>query len=158
MSTPPTPPSRNVDRRRRPAARAFTVFTERDRHLVKPREHNLLEAPTSPRWCSSRASAATIYDRGTDGSECRWARVLAYEPPDRVVFSWDINPHWQIETDPEQPARSRCASSPRRPTAPASSSSTATSTATATAGRRCATPSASPDGWALYLERYADLV
>ena len=42
-----------------------------------------------------------IYDRGEDGSECRWARVLAYEPPDRVVFSWDISPHWQLETDPD---------------------------------------------------------
>jgi uncharacterized protein YndB with AHSA1/START domain len=26
--------------------------------------------------------------------------VLAYEPPDRLVISWDINPQWQIETDP----------------------------------------------------------
>ena len=43
-----------------------------------------------------------IYDRGVDGSECHWARVLAYEPPDRVVFSWDISPHWQIETDLEK--------------------------------------------------------
>ena len=42
-----------------------------------------------------------IYDRGVDGSECRWARILAYEPPDRVVFSWDISPQWQIETDPD---------------------------------------------------------
>jgi rhodanese-related sulfurtransferase len=25
--------------------------------------------------------------------------VLAYEPPHRVVISWDINPHWQIETN-----------------------------------------------------------
>jgi hypothetical protein len=25
--------------------------------------------------------------------------VLAYDPPDRVVFSWDINPMWQIEAD-----------------------------------------------------------
>src|SRR5690606_13286451 len=41
-----------------------------------------------------------VYDRGVDGSECRWARVLAYEPPDRVVISWDINPRWQVETDP----------------------------------------------------------
>lgn len=40
-----------------------------------------------------------IYDRGVDGSECRWARVLAYEPPDRVVFTWDIGPQWQLETD-----------------------------------------------------------
>ena len=42
-----------------------------------------------------------IYDRGEDGSECRWARVLAYEPPDRVVFSWDIGVQWQLEADPE---------------------------------------------------------
>ena len=41
-----------------------------------------------------------LYDRGVDGSECRWARVLAYEPPERVVFSWDIDPQWQIVTDP----------------------------------------------------------
>jgi uncharacterized protein YndB with AHSA1/START domain len=25
--------------------------------------------------------------------------VLAYEPPDRVVISWDISPRWSIETD-----------------------------------------------------------
>ena len=36
-----------------------------------------------------------------DGSECRWARVLAFEPPHRLLFSWDISPQWQLETDPE---------------------------------------------------------
>jgi uncharacterized protein YndB with AHSA1/START domain len=41
-----------------------------------------------------------VYDRGVDGSECRWARVLAYEPPERVVISWDINLQWQLEGDP----------------------------------------------------------
>jgi uncharacterized protein YndB with AHSA1/START domain len=29
----------------------------------------------------------------------QWARVLVYEPPNRVVISWDINPQWRIETD-----------------------------------------------------------
>jgi uncharacterized protein YndB with AHSA1/START domain len=43
-----------------------------------------------------------VYDRGVDGSVCRWARVLAYEPPNRVVISWDISPQWQIETDLEK--------------------------------------------------------
>ncbi|WP_245490447.1 SRPBCC domain-containing protein [Mesorhizobium sp. M7A.F.Ca.US.011.01.1.1] len=43
-----------------------------------------------------------IYDRGVDGSECHWARVLAYEPPNRVLLSWDINPQWQVETDPDK--------------------------------------------------------
>jgi uncharacterized protein YndB with AHSA1/START domain len=41
-----------------------------------------------------------IYDRAVDGTECRWARILAFEPPDRVVFSWDISPRWQLETNP----------------------------------------------------------
>ena len=40
-----------------------------------------------------------IYDRGVDGSECRWARIVSYEPPRRVVFTWDIGPTWQLETD-----------------------------------------------------------
>ena len=26
--------------------------------------------------------------------------MLAYEPPDRVVFSWDVSPYWQLEDDP----------------------------------------------------------
>ena len=41
-----------------------------------------------------------IFDRAEDGSECHWARVLAYDPPDRVVFSWDISPYWQLDSDP----------------------------------------------------------
>jgi uncharacterized protein YndB with AHSA1/START domain len=28
--------------------------------------------------------------------------VLAYEPPTRVVISWDISPYWRIETDPDK--------------------------------------------------------
>jgi uncharacterized protein YndB with AHSA1/START domain len=43
-----------------------------------------------------------LYDRGVDGTECRWARVLAYEPPNRVVISWDINPRWEVETNLEK--------------------------------------------------------
>jgi uncharacterized protein YndB with AHSA1/START domain len=43
-----------------------------------------------------------VYDRGVDGSEYHWARVLAFEPPDRLLFSWDISPQWQLESDPEK--------------------------------------------------------
>jgi uncharacterized protein YndB with AHSA1/START domain len=39
---------------------------------------------------------------GVDGSECRWGRVLAYEPPTRVLLSWLISPQWQIEEDSDK--------------------------------------------------------
>jgi uncharacterized protein YndB with AHSA1/START domain len=78
---------------------AFAAFTERFGDF-KPREHNLLAVPIAETVFETKVGGA-IYDRGVDGSECRWARVLAYDPPDRVVFSWDIGPTWQLETDPE---------------------------------------------------------
>src|ERR671911_295827 len=80
-----------------PIERAFAVFTE-DFGSFKPPEHNMLEVEIAETVFEPRVGGH-LYDRGTDGSECRWARVLAYEPPDRVVISWDISPQWQIETD-----------------------------------------------------------
>ncbi|MGH3358611.1 MAG: SRPBCC family protein [Nocardioidaceae bacterium] len=82
-----------------PIERAFTTFTERFGDF-KPPEHNLLAVPIAETTFEPRVGGH-IYDRGVDGTECRWARVLAYEPPDRVVFSWDIGPWWELETDPE---------------------------------------------------------
>ncbi|HEY8527302.1 MAG TPA: SRPBCC family protein [Acidimicrobiales bacterium] len=80
-----------------PVERAFTAFTERFGDF-KPREHNLLGAPIVETTFEPRVGGH-IVDRAEDGSECRWARILAYEPPDRVVFSWDIGPTWQLEPD-----------------------------------------------------------
>jgi uncharacterized protein YndB with AHSA1/START domain len=83
-----------------PIDRAFSVFTERFGDF-KPAEHNLLAVPIAETVFEPRVGGS-IYDRGADGSVCRWARVLEYAPPDRVVFSWDIGPTWQVETDPER--------------------------------------------------------
>jgi uncharacterized protein YndB with AHSA1/START domain len=83
-----------------PIETAFRVFTQ-NFDQIKPREHNLLPVPIEATVFEPRVGGH-IYDRGTDGSECRWARVLAFEAPDRVVFSWDIGPRWQLETDPER--------------------------------------------------------
>jgi uncharacterized protein YndB with AHSA1/START domain len=80
-----------------PIERAFRVFTE-DFGRFKPREHNLLGVEIAETVFEPRVGGH-LYDRGVDGSECRWARVLVYEPPKRVVFSWDISPRWQVETD-----------------------------------------------------------
>jgi uncharacterized protein YndB with AHSA1/START domain len=83
-----------------PIERAFSVFTDGFGRF-KPPEHNMLQVEIAETVFETHVGG-NIYDRGVDGSECRWARVLAYEPPDRVVFSWDISPQWEIETDPDK--------------------------------------------------------
>jgi uncharacterized protein YndB with AHSA1/START domain len=83
-----------------PIERAFRVFTDRFGDF-KPPEHNLLGAPITETVFEPRVGGG-IVDRAADGSECRWARILAFEPPVRVVFSWDISPQWTIETDEGQ--------------------------------------------------------
>jgi uncharacterized protein YndB with AHSA1/START domain len=83
-----------------PIERAFSIFTEKF-DSIKPREHNMLAVDIAETVFEPR-EGGRIYDRGVDGSECQWARVLAFERPNRVVFSWDISPHWQIESDPDK--------------------------------------------------------
>jgi uncharacterized protein YndB with AHSA1/START domain len=38
--------------------------------------------------------------RDVNGAESDWGRVLVYEPPTRIVVSWDINLQWTREADP----------------------------------------------------------
>jgi uncharacterized protein YndB with AHSA1/START domain len=83
-----------------PIERAFATFTEGIETWWDP-SHHILEAELAEMVFEPYVGG-NIVDRGVDGSESRWARVLAYEPPTRVVFSWDINLQWQIETDPEK--------------------------------------------------------
>ena len=100
-----------------PLERAFRVFTE-DFGSFKPPEHNLLGADIAETVFETH-EGGSVYDRAVDGSECRWARVLAYDPPNRVVISWDIGVRWTVEADlantsevevrfiPETPGRTR---------------------------------------------------
>ena len=80
-----------------PVERAFKVFTD-DIGSWWPPEHHILQGELAEMVFEPRAGGH-VYDRAVDGSECRWARVLVYEPPNRVVFSWDISLQWQIESD-----------------------------------------------------------
>jgi uncharacterized protein YndB with AHSA1/START domain len=83
-----------------PIERAFSVFTEGIGTWWPP-EHHILQAELAEMVFEPRAGGH-VYDRGVDGSECRWARVLVYEPPNRFVISWDISLQWQLESDPER--------------------------------------------------------
>ncbi len=78
--------------------RAFSVFTEGIGTWWPP-EHHLLQGELDEMVFEPRVGGH-VYDRAKDGSECRWARVLEFDPPNRFVISWDINPEWQLESDP----------------------------------------------------------
>jgi uncharacterized protein YndB with AHSA1/START domain len=83
-----------------PVERAFAVFTEGIDTWWDPGHHLLAE--DFDHMVFERHVGGHIYDVGKDGAECRWARVLAFEPPHRLVFSWDITTTWEVETDPEK--------------------------------------------------------
>jgi uncharacterized protein YndB with AHSA1/START domain len=76
---------------------AFAVFTQQF-DAIKPREHNLLGSPIVETVLEPHVGGR-IVDRGEDGTECVWARIVAFEPPSRLVFTWDIGPTWQLEED-----------------------------------------------------------
>jgi len=83
-----------------PAERAFKVFTDGIGTWWNP-DHHILDGELAEMVFEPRVGG-NIVDRATNGNECRWARVLAYDPPRRVVFSWDVSLSWQVETDHEK--------------------------------------------------------
>jgi uncharacterized protein YndB with AHSA1/START domain len=139
-----------------PIERAFEVFTKKF-GAFKPAEHNILAVKIAETVFEPRVGGY-LYDRGLDGSECRWAQVLAYEPPHRVLLSWNISPQWQIETDPnkasewevrfivETPQRTRVEIEHRK----------LERHGEGWEGVRDGV--AGDQGWPLYLQRYADLL
>ena len=80
-----------------PIEHAFRVFTERIGDWWDP-GHHLLDSDIESMTFEPRVGGAII-DRYVDGRELKWARVLAFEPPSRLVFSWDISVDWKPSTD-----------------------------------------------------------
>jgi hypothetical protein len=85
---------------------------------------------------SSPGSVAASSTGHRMAGKCRWARILAFDPPDRVMVSWDISAQWTIETDPAQTSEVESASTPSPRTAPGLSWSTGTSTGMVSDGKR----------------------
>ncbi len=138
-----------------PIEKAFAVFTERFGDF-KPKEHNLLGSPIAETVFEPRAGGH-IYDRGEDGSECRWATVLAYEPPNRVVFSWDIGPTWQVETERENVSEVEVRFAAETPERTRVELEHRDIDRHGPGWESVAGGVGAPDGWTLYLDRYAAL-
>jgi uncharacterized protein YndB with AHSA1/START domain len=99
-----------------PIERAFKVFTE-EMETWWDADHHLGDTPLAE-MVVERHVGGRIFDRHTDGSECQWSRVLAYEPPTLFVFSWDINTRWELETDPDKTSEVAGAIGPLMPAVP----------------------------------------
>ncbi|MGW4330470.1 SRPBCC family protein [Nocardia sp. NPDC004573] len=83
---------------RLPLQKAFAFFTESFGNWWPPAYHigeaDMAEAILEPRV------GGRWFERGVDGSECDWGRVLVWDPPHRIVVTWQINGHWQYDPDP----------------------------------------------------------
>lgn len=135
---------------------AFRVFTERFGDF-KPREHNLLAAPIVATEFEARVGGH-IVDHAADGSECRWARILVYEPPHRVVFTWDIGPTWRLETDPANASEVEVRFSPDAPDRTRIELEHRHLDRHGTGWENVRHSIESDGGWPLYLDRYAQLL
>jgi uncharacterized protein YndB with AHSA1/START domain len=99
MSTAPTiPPLTGTVTVGVPVERAFRVFTD-SFHTWWPAEYHIGQADMAAAVLEPRAGGRW-YEQGVDGSECDWGRVLAWEPPHRLVVTWQINGQWQYDPDP----------------------------------------------------------
>jgi uncharacterized protein YndB with AHSA1/START domain len=78
-------------------ARAFHVFTE-EFDAWWPRSHHIGKAPMKKAIIQS-AVGGRCYTEQTDGTDCDWGTVLVWDPPHRLVLAWQIDGHWQYESD-----------------------------------------------------------
>jgi hypothetical protein len=80
-------------------ARAFEVFTS-GMSRWWPKEKSIGSSPQA-RAVIEGFAGGRWYEIGQDGSECRWGKVLAWDPPGRLVLAWQIGADWRYDPDLE---------------------------------------------------------
>jgi uncharacterized protein YndB with AHSA1/START domain len=86
-----------------PLPHVFEVFTQRF-NTWWPRGHHIGKADLETAIIETH-EGGRWYERGVDGSECEWGRVLAYTPPSRIALSWHLNANFQYDPDPARASR-----------------------------------------------------
>lgn len=79
--------------------RAFQVFAEQFGSWF-PKEYSI-GASTPADFIVEPRTGGRWYEMGEDGTECDTGRVLAYEPPHRLVLAWQLDANWQYDPEPE---------------------------------------------------------
>jgi uncharacterized protein YndB with AHSA1/START domain len=77
--------------------RAFEIFTAGMGRWWRP-EHHIAPTPFTEIIVEPRPGGRW-YERDKDGAECEWGKVLAWDPPDRVIFAWQLNQDWKYDAD-----------------------------------------------------------
>ena len=77
--------------------RAFDVFTS-GFDSWWPRTHHIGTSPLE-KAVIEPGVGGRCYGRSVDGTDCPWGRVVAWDPPHRFAFAWQINGQWQYEPD-----------------------------------------------------------
>ena len=77
--------------------RAFEIFTA---GLVRwwSKHYSINQSPIKDIVIEPRADGRW-FERGEDGSECQWGKVLAWEPPSRLLLAWQITPSFSYDPD-----------------------------------------------------------
>lgn len=79
-----------------PLALAFEVFTARIEAWWPMASHHIGEADCQAVVIEPRAGGRW-FERGVDGQECDWGRVLAWDPPNRVCLAWQLSAQWRFD-------------------------------------------------------------
>jgi uncharacterized protein YndB with AHSA1/START domain len=80
-----------------PLEHAFGVFTEGFGRWW-PRTHHIGDAELAEAIIEPR-KGGRWYEKGVDGSECDWGRVLAWDPPHRLVLAWQLTADYTYDPD-----------------------------------------------------------
>ena len=75
--------------------KAFEVFTA-GMSRWWPGSHSINQSPLKSVTIEPRVGGRW-FERGEDGSECEWGRVLAWEPPAQLVLAWQVDGQWRFD-------------------------------------------------------------
>lgn len=78
--------------------RAFEVFTA-EFGAWWPKEYSIGASDMADFIVEPKAGGRW-YEVGVDGAECDTGRVIAFDPPDRLVLAWHLDGRWQYDPDP----------------------------------------------------------